>query len=252
MSATVSIADRSDPEGNSLYRAGAVAALLFGVAYILIFPLYASVGAPPADAAAWLAYSTGKTEAWWAILGLSVLTDFLLVPIALALHLALRGADRNAMLVGTAFIGLFVALDLAVTWPNYAARISLSEGFATATTDEQRAAYLGAASYASAVLTSTLEGVYSIATLSLGILIVSLVMLRSGWGRTAGYVGIGTGVLGIVSVAGPFVATGLGAAVIAASVLTTLWALLVGLRLLRPGQALLAQRALPAPVTRRT
>ena len=65
---------------------------------------------------------------WWAILGLSVLTDLLLVPVALALYLALKGVDRDAMLVATAFIGLFVVLDLAVTWPNYASLIAPFEG----------------------------------------------------------------------------------------------------------------------------
>ena len=45
------------------------------VAYVGIFPLYASVGAPPDGGEAWLSYADGKTAAWWAILGLSVLTD---------------------------------------------------------------------------------------------------------------------------------------------------------------------------------
>jgi hypothetical protein len=105
------------------------------------------------------------------------------------------------------------------------------------------------ASYASTVLATTLVGVYSIATLSIGILLVSLVMVRGGFSPAAGYIGLATGVLGIVSVAGPVFVAGLGAAVILASVLTTLWALLVGYRLVRLGQASAVRTGTPALIT---
>jgi len=84
------------------------------------------------------------------------------------------------------------------------------------------------------VLTSTLEGVYSILVLSLGILMVGVVMLKSIiFSKTTAYLGLGTGILGIISVAGPFVLSTLGVAVIIASVLTTVWVLFVGFRLYR-------------------
>jgi len=90
------------------YRLGGVAALVLGIGYIIIFPLYAHVGAPPNGAEAWFQYLPGKTTVWWTILGLSVFTDFLYVPVAFALYLALKGVSRNAMLLATAFVGLFV------------------------------------------------------------------------------------------------------------------------------------------------
>jgi hypothetical protein len=68
-----------------------------------------------------------------------------------------------------------------------------------------------------------------------GILILSHVMLRSAFSRTAAIVGVATGILGIVAVAGPFVVSALGLTVILASVLTTIWAFLVGYRLFRLG-----------------
>jgi hypothetical protein len=40
-----------------------------------------------------------------------VLTDLLFVPVALSLYLALKGVNRNAMLVATAFLGLFIVLE---------------------------------------------------------------------------------------------------------------------------------------------
>ncbi len=224
-----------DADGTSLYRVGGLAAIAFGIAYVVIFPLYASVGAPPDGGEAWLSYADGKTAAWWAIVGLSVLTDFLLVPITLALYLALKEVDRNGVLLAMAFVAAFVVLDLAVTWPNLAVLISLTGDFGAAASDARRAAIVAAAEYPSAVLSSTLAGVYSIATLSVGILMLSHVMLRSAFSRTAAFVGVATGTLGIISVAGPFVVSALGLMVILASVLTTVWAFLVGHRLYRLG-----------------
>lgn len=128
------------------------------------------------------------------------------------------------MLLATAFIGLLVFLDLALTWPNYASLIALGDDYA-ATSDAQREAYVAAANYASAVLESTLAGVYNIVTLSLGILIAGFVMLRSPFGKGSAYLGLLTGILGIVSVVGPVLVGALGATIIVASVLTTVWVL---------------------------
>jgi hypothetical protein len=143
------------------------------------------------------------------------------------------------MLFAVAFILLFVVLDLAVTWTSYAILITVADRSSGAVTDSQRVADVAAANSASTMLSTTLEGVYSIATLSLGILIAGVVMLRSdsGFGTLAAWLGIATGVLGIVSVVGGAVVSALGAVAILASVLTTIWALVVGARLSRLGWA---------------
>jgi hypothetical protein len=219
-----------DPERRWLYRVGGISALVLGLAYIITIPLYAEAGAPPSDGEAWLKYLAGKTMVWWAILGLSVLTDVLFVPVALSLYLALKGISRNTMLVATAFVALFIVLDLAVTWPNYASLISLSGKYTAATNGDQRAVYVAAASYASAVLTSRLEAVYSILFLSLGILLIGLVMRKGSFSKSSAYLGMVTGFLGIAAGVSTF-----GLIVILASVLTTIWVLVVGYRLYRLG-----------------
>jgi hypothetical protein len=228
-----------DPEGKWLYRVGGICALLLGIGYIITIPLFVSAGAQPSGGSggeAWLTYLAGKTTVWWAILGLSVLTDVLYVPVALALYLALNGVNRNAMLVATAFVGLFVVLDLAVTWPNYVALITLSGNYAAAINDAQRAVYVAAANYPSAVLGSSLEAVYSILVLSVGILLIGLVMLKGVFRKSTAYVGVVTGIFGIVYVAGsPFISA-LRVTIIITSALTTVWVLLVGYRLYRLGQ----------------
>src|SRR6266581_1157985 len=120
MSVEKTTVDSADVDQRQWYRVGGIAALILGTAYIIIVPLYAHVGAAPTGGEAWFKYLPGKTTVWWAILGLSVLTDFLFVPVAFGLYLALKEVNRNAMLLGTAFVGLFVVLDLTVTWSHYA------------------------------------------------------------------------------------------------------------------------------------
>src|SRR5258707_10712806 len=157
MSAQKMMVNTIDPDGKWLYRVGGIAALVFGIAYIVIIALYVPMGAPPSGAEARLTYVAGNTTLWWGILGLSVLTDFLLVPVALSLYLALKGINRNAMLVATAFVGLFIVLDLALTWTNYAVVITLSRNYAAATSDAQRAVIVAAATYPTAMLESSLD-----------------------------------------------------------------------------------------------
>jgi hypothetical protein len=227
--------DAADPDGKWLYRVGGLSALVLAIAYILTIPLYVYAGAPPSGGEVWLKYLDGKTTLWWAILGLSVLTDFLFVPVALSLYLALKEVNRNVMLVATAFVGLFTVLDLAVTWPNYASLITLSGHYAAATNDAQRAAYVAAATYADAVLPYSLA-VYSILALSFGILMIGLVMRKGVFSKRTAYLGLATGLLGIVSVVGPFFVSALGVVIIITSILTIVWLLFAGYRLYGLGQ----------------
>jgi hypothetical protein len=220
-----------DVDQKQWYRVGGIAALVLGVAYIVIIPLYAHVGAPPAGGGeAWFQYLPGKTRVWWAIVGLSVLTDFLFVPLAFALYLALKESNRNAMLLASAFVGLFVVLDLSVTWSHYTSLLVLFSNYSKGTDAVQRMGYIAAANYASAVLMSPLEIVYAIVTLSFGILVTGFVMLRGVFNKITAYLGLATGILGIVSL------TGLTLTIIMNALFATAWILVVGYRLCRLAQ----------------
>ena len=105
-------------------------------------------------------------------------TDFLYIPVALALYFALERVNTSAMLLASVFVELFVALDLAVTWANYAALLNLSGPYAAVTNEVQRAGYVAAANYASSVLASPIEVFYAIVDLSIGIFIIGFVMLK--------------------------------------------------------------------------
>lgn len=225
-----------DPTARWLYRVGGLSALAIAIGYIVIIALYVSVGRPPEGGEAWLTYGAGKTDIWWGILALSVLTDILLVPLWLALYLALRGIHRDAMLLATALMGLFVVLELSVGWPAIGVLITLSGDYAAATTDAQRAVHMAAAEYASLVGESTLAGVYSIAIPGLATLVAGFVMLKGVFGRGAAYVGVLAGILGIASVVLGLFVSALGQIVILASILTLVWYVPVGYRLYRLGQ----------------
>ena len=90
-------ADKKQP-----YLWGGIAALVLAVGYIVIIPLYAHVGSPPNGGEAWFKYLPGKTTIWWTILGISVFTDILYLPLALALYLALKEVNKNAMALACA------------------------------------------------------------------------------------------------------------------------------------------------------
>lgn len=236
MSAQTVMANKVDPEGRWLYRVGGISAIVFAIAYLVIIVLYVPVGRPT-GAEAWLMSLAEHTTRWWAILGLSVLTDFLLVPVALALYLTLREAGRHAMLLGTAFVGLFVVLDLALTWINIASLIALSGSYASSAAEAQRAIIVTAAMYPSSVVESNLVFVYNSLTLAVGILIIGLVMLKGIFSRSTAWLGLLTGSLGTISVASSFFSESLsGITIIFASLLTMVWVLFAGFRLYKIGR----------------
>ena len=236
MSAQNSPFRATDANEKWLYRLGGVSALALGLGYVVIIALYVPVGAPPSGAEARLHYLAGHTALWWAILGCSVLTDFLFVPIALSLHLALKEINRSAMLLATSCVGLFIVLDLAITWTNYAALITLSHAYSAAATDAQRAMAVTAAYYPAAVLESSLVFVYNTLVLAVGILVAGLVMRGGSFSRPTAYAGLATGIFGIVAVIGPVFVSALSVAILFASVLTTIWSFCVGIDLYRLGR----------------
>ena len=236
MSVQKMMVDEIDPDWKWLYRVGGISALVLGIAYIIIIALYLPVGKPPSGAEARLMYLAGNITLWWTILSLSVLTDLLFIPVALALYFALKGINKNVMLVATTCVGLFVVLDLSITWTNYASLITLSGHYASTTNNAERAVFVAAAIYPSIVIESSLLFVYNTFTLTVGILMTGVVMLKGVFSKSTAYLGLITGILGLVAVLGPFFVTALDATIIIASILTTVWVMFVSYRLYRLGQ----------------
>lgn len=129
---------------------------------------------------------------------------------------------------------LFVVLELATSWSNYAVLIDLSYKLEAAAGEVERAAVLAAASYGSALQSSSLLPYYAIVIPAVSKLVLGLLMFRGGpFGRIIAWLGVLEAVLAIVSVVGAYFVAGLGQAVILASLLSGVWFLLVGLRLVR-------------------
>lgn len=208
------------------YRWGGICALLLAFGYLIIIPLFVHVGQPPSSGDAWFKYLPGKTTVWWAILGVSVFTDLLYIPIAFALCVALQSINKKLMLLAAAFMGMFVVLDLAVTWGHHASILALYHNYTVAADAMHRAAYLAAAEYASALLATPILIVYAIAIPSTGILLTGIVMLKGVFSRTTAYLGLVTGILGIVSLSGFY------PAIMANALLATVWFFFVGWDLL--------------------
>jgi len=232
-----SVVDVFGSDAKWWFRAGGLSAIVIGISYLLIVALYVSVGgAIPSGAEEKLEFFAEHTTEWWAIIALSVLTNFLYLPVALSLYLALKEINKNAMLVGAGLIGLFTILENTVSWPSLASLVTLSGDYSTATDGAQRAAIVAAASYASSLSGSTLLAVYAILVPALGKLIIGLVMRKGIFSKITAYLAVVAGIIGIVSVVGPFIMDALRSAVVISSVLITVWLLLVGYRLYRLGQ----------------
>jgi hypothetical protein len=235
MSAQNAMVNAVDSDEKRFYRVGGISAFILGIAYIVTIPLYASAGALPNGGEARLIQLVGNTKIWWAILGLMVFTDFLFVPIGLSLYLALKRVDKCMMLLATSFVGLFIVLDLAITWPNHASLIGLSHHYATAANDAKRLTYVSAANYADSVLASPLIGIYAILTLSLGILITSLVMRKGIFNKMTAYLGFAAGISGFIAVAGsPFISA-LSVFTYINAFLVTVWVFFIGVKFCRLG-----------------
>jgi hypothetical protein len=210
------------------YCWGGVASLLLAIGYVVTIPLYSWVGMPPAAGGeAWFHYLPGKTTVWWAILWLMVITDLLYLPVAWALWLALRKAAKNLMLASVACLALFVVLDLAVTWTAHASLLMLFQSYTSTGDEARRAACLAAADYASVAWTTPLLRFYVIVIPALGILFAGVAMLKANFAKITAFTGIVTGLLGVFS------QTGFSPLIMSAAIGSTLWFLLVGLRLLR-------------------
>lgn len=225
-----------DPQDKWILRAGAICAFAVVAGYLATFPLYAWVGTPPSTGSeAQLEYFGSHADGWWAIAGLMIVTDILLLPLFLALYRALKGVGRDLMLLAVACIGLFVALDMAVTWTAHSVLIAGGAEYAAATSSAAKAALAASAAYPSAVLESPVAGVCAIVLPSLGILLAGLVMLRGVFGKPTAFWALATGVTAFVFM-GSYVVEALAPFRIVNALLVMVWYALAGVGLLRLGR----------------
>jgi hypothetical protein len=231
---TTNSIDTVDTSWKGLYRWGGVSSLINGVLYIVGVILFLGMGVTPSGGEAILKWLVEQTTLAYTVYGVLMVTDILLVPVVLALYLALKGVNKNAMLAAAGFVGLFLVLDLGVTCISSVALTTISQNYVAATSDIQRAAYVATANYVLGV-TAASEPFYSFVVSSIGFLIISLVMLKGVFSKATAYLGIAASIVGFVDGISLFVpALAISAAI--AIILYGIWSLLVGYRLYRLGK----------------
>jgi hypothetical protein len=222
-----------------LFRVGGAAALI-----AVLFAIIQGVINGAGVAASIPVPST--VEEWFALLqsnrlfGLAALTFFevpsfaFIVPVFLALYVALRQANRSFMTVATSVGIIGITIFLAT---NSALSLSLlSDQYAAATTDAQRLALLGAGQ---AVLTTyQVTGIdVGVFLVSIAILMVSAVMLQSNsFNKVTGYMGILDGIIALAYYPTSTVTSASIYVLIVSGVLLILWLILVGRRLFELGK----------------
>jgi hypothetical protein len=188
-----------DPSWSGLYRAGGVAAGLAVLMYVAALVSFATTTAPPTSGgAAMLEYVDAHRTAYIVRQVLWLAPSLPLIVVFVALALALRPTGKSfAAIAGV--IGV-VAWAASFSWPTTGegafAMVRLSDRYAAAATDGERASFVAGAELLIALNDSQVViGVLQ----TLGILLISLLMLRGTFATGLTWLGVVTGAIGIVS-----------------------------------------------------
>lgn len=186
------------PTWRPLYRAGAVgtglAVLLYIIALVLVF---ATDLAPTSGGADMLAYIDGNRALYIVKQVLWLLPSVLLMVAFLALTVSLMPVNRSwALIAGTVGIASWAG---SYAWPTSGegsfVLLMLSDRYAGATSEAERAALVASAETMIAYNDAPAAlGVMQ----ALGVLLISMVMLRATFSRGLAWLGVATGAVGIV------------------------------------------------------
>ena len=186
-----------DPSWRLLYRIGGVSAWLFvGMLVAAIVVAIATPAPPTAGGTATLSYIAAHRTLYiveqqlWLVPGVFAMVTYL------ALYPALKHLDRSLAALGAVIGGGAWALTLAIptTTTGAPALVYLSDQF-MATADPARRAVFSAA--AETLIAQNRATVIVGPLTTVGLLIVSIVMLKGVFPRSVAYLGVAIGVLGI-------------------------------------------------------
>lgn len=219
----------SDPHWNSLYRAGGVTALIL-VAIPLVQLVVFAVAPPPVEGSAAEWFAIFQENAIIGLLGFEILLvvySLLSVVLSLALFVALRPAasSLSALFLASSLIG---AIAFVAARPAFE-MLYLSNQYAAAATEAQKAIYLGAGEAMVAAFHGTAFWVSYILGSVTGFLVGAAMLRGKVFSRATAYFRIGSGIFDF----GIFI-PGIGLYISILSVLLLLaFHLLVGRRLLQ-------------------
>jgi hypothetical protein len=237
----VSNTETADSTYKSLYKLGGAAALI-----VVVLTLSEVIGLTfypqPSTVSGWfMLFQRNRIIGLLAFWGLEVPMYAMFTVVFLTLYVVLRKASEGCMAIAMAFALLGIGIFLATNNPF--SMLSLSDQYAAATTDVQRATFLAAGQ---AVLANTSQraiGGFNTGFLLVSVagLIVSAVMLRSNiFSKVTAYAGI---LANALSLADYFRLAFVPAAgflllilAIASSLLLLIWYMLIARRLFRIGR----------------
>jgi len=231
--ATTGAVAGTDQSWRSLYRVGAVSAALYFLLIIVPVILINIAPLPPLTGGAAVLQYIAQNKAVYIVelvsfVGLSLPA----MVVFLALYVALRHIDKSYAALG-ALIGIaseIIALAYSSSPPSlHIGLVSLSDQYGAATSEAQRISLATAAEGLIAV--SNTVNAAGILT-ALGILVISLAMLKGLFPRGVAYLGIAAGALGIVSETFRDV---IGAGYYVYGLLLPAWFIAVGWKLYRLG-----------------
>lgn len=185
-----------------LYRAGAIAALLFAILTIVSTVLAYITPQPPSTGAAGTLGAGAATLQFIAanksvyVLNMVMFlgpTLFTLI-VFLALYVSLRHVNKSLAAIG-ALLGVAADISFLVPFGLVLGLVPLSDEYVAATTTAQRAAVATTADGLIAQVNVVSVGGIVFA---LGVLVISLAMLKGVFHRNVAYLGIVTGIVGIV------------------------------------------------------
>ena len=224
-----------------VFRIGGICLLGAGVAYGISAVLSIVIAAPPSGAELYLSAVSRHLEISRLNFWLWVASDVLLLPGAFALYLALRHIAKRTMIVGAGLLAVFAVLDAALTERYSLLLVADAQRYAMVA-GSQRLAVLAAASHTLSLLPAATFLSYAVS--SVGLLLVSMVMLRGVFTKPSAYAGIVAAVEGIVGGFYPLVPS-LAVLLAPSLVAFALWALFSGRRLL-------ALAGIPSPAVSRS
>ncbi len=187
----VANAETADPTYQSLYKIGGVAALVAAVLILGEVVVLAIYPQPNTISDWFMVFQSNSIVGLLDFWGLEVPMYLMFIMMFLTLYMALRKTNQSLMVIALTFALLGIGVFLATNNPF--SMLSLSNQYATATTDAERATVLAAGQ---ALLSNTSQR--AVGGFNMGLflvsaagLMVSLVMLQSdSFSRTTAFVGI--------------------------------------------------------------
>jgi hypothetical protein len=220
----------ADSGWNTLYKIAGVSALMAVALIPVQIIVYTIWGIPETAIDSFMLFQDNKLVGLLVLELPYIISNILSVPIYLAFYIALRRENEAMMAIATA-LGLIAIAIVFAARPTFD-MLYLSQQYAAATTEAQRAVLLAAGEAKLALVYGTAQQVHYVLG-GVALLLVSIVMLRSSiFSKATAYVGVFANLL----VFGLYVPTiGVYLSIFSVFPFLTLWLILTGRRFLQLG-----------------